>query len=52
MKDTAVTPDLMGLWRQLGVLPEGASVRLDDHAPLAGVRQAIMRAPPARSSRS
>ena len=45
MKDTPVTPDLMALWRQLGVTPEGASVRLDDSAPLADVRRAIMRAP-------
>jgi len=45
MKDAAVTPDLMLLWRQLGVIPEGTAVRLDDHAPLANVRRAIMRAP-------
>jgi hypothetical protein len=44
MKDKPVTPDLMGLWRQLGVTSDGVSVRLDDQAPLAGVRQAIMRA--------
>ena len=45
MKDTPVAPDLMALWRQLGVLPDGESVRLDDAAPLADVRHAIMRAP-------
>jgi hypothetical protein len=45
MKDSPVTPDLMALWRQLGVMPDGASVRLDDSAPLADVRRAIMRAP-------
>ncbi|HEV8019014.1 MAG TPA: hypothetical protein VGP32_10690 [Steroidobacteraceae bacterium] len=45
MKDTAVAPDLMTLWRQLGVVSDGATVRLDDHAPLAAVRRAIMRAP-------
>jgi len=45
MKDTAMTPDLMSLWRELGVLPEGSSVRLIDDAPLAPVRHAIMRAP-------
>ncbi|HXW75563.1 MAG TPA: hypothetical protein VEK10_12185 [Steroidobacteraceae bacterium] len=45
MKDAPVTPDLMALWQSLGVVPEGASVRLDDHAPLADVRRAIMRAP-------
>jgi hypothetical protein len=45
MKDTPVAPDLMSLWRELGVLPEGNSVRLVDDAPLARVRRAIMRAP-------
>jgi hypothetical protein len=46
MKDTAVSPDLMALWRQLGIEPDGAGgVRLDEHAPLAPVRRAIMRAP-------
>ena len=45
MKDTPVAPDLMTLWRELGVLPEGDSVRLVDDAPLAVVRHAIMRAP-------
>ncbi len=45
MKDTPVTPDLMRLWQQLGIEPEGSSVRLSDGAPLADVRRAIMRAP-------
>jgi hypothetical protein len=44
MKDTPVTPDLMGLWRKLGVEPDGSSVRLKDDAPLADVRRAIMQA--------
>ena len=48
MKDTPVTPDLMSLWRELGVLPDGNGVRLVDDAPLAAVRRAIMR-PPASS---
>lgn len=43
MKDTPVTPDLMTLWRELGVESDGASVHLSDHAPLANVRHAIMR---------
>ncbi len=42
MKDTPVTPDLMGLWRELGIEPEGTAVRLSDTAPLAGIRRAIM----------
>jgi hypothetical protein len=45
MKDSAVAPDLRTLWQQLGVVSDGTTVRLDDHAPLAGVRRAIMRAP-------
>ena len=43
MKDAPVTPDLMNLWRKLGVKPDGASVRLVDDAPLSQVRQSIMR---------
>jgi hypothetical protein len=45
MKDAPVAPDLGSLWRDLGVLPEGDSVRLVEDAPLARVRHAIMRAP-------
>jgi len=45
MKDRPVTPDLMKLWQQLGIEPEGSAVRLSDSAPLAEVRRAIMRAP-------
>ncbi|HKD54255.1 MAG TPA: hypothetical protein VKB72_08525 [Steroidobacteraceae bacterium] len=44
MKDKPVTPDLVALWRELGVTSDGVSVHLDDHAPLASVRRAIMRA--------
>lgn len=43
MKDTPITPDLMGLWRKLGVEPDGSSVRLIDGAPLAQIRQSIMQ---------
>lgn len=43
MKDAPVTPDLMGLWRKLGVLPDGASVRLTEDAPLAKVRLSIIQ---------
>jgi hypothetical protein len=43
MKDTPVTPDLMGLWRKLGVEPDGDSVRLRDDAPLASIRLSIMQ---------
>lgn len=44
MKDRPETPDLAALWRQLGVEPDAAGVRFDEHAPLAPVRRAIMRA--------
>ena len=43
MKDTPVTPDLMSLWRKLGVEPDGTTVHLTDDAPLAQVRQSIMQ---------
>jgi hypothetical protein len=43
MKDAPVKPDLMDLWRKLGVEPDGTSVRLTDNAPLAPVRQSIMK---------
>ena len=39
-----MAPDLMALWRQLGIETDGDTVRLDEHAPLADVRRAIMRA--------
>ncbi|HXI67077.1 MAG TPA: hypothetical protein VNH41_03995 [Steroidobacteraceae bacterium] len=45
MRDKPVTPDLVGLWRELGVLPAGNSVKLVDDAPLASVRRAIMKGP-------
>jgi hypothetical protein len=49
MKDTPVTPDLMALWRSLGVEPTDSGVRLTDAAPLAGVRHAIMTGSRSRS---
>jgi hypothetical protein len=44
MRDSAMAPDLVSLWRELGVLADGNSVRLTDDAPLAEVRHAIMTA--------
>jgi hypothetical protein len=44
MKDAPMSPDLAALWRQLGVEAQDGEVQLDDHAPLADVRHAIMRA--------
>jgi hypothetical protein len=40
-----MAPDLQGLWRQLGIVMDGGTLRLNDTAPLAAVRRAIMRAP-------
>ncbi len=44
-KDTPFAPDLPDLWRSLGIEPEEGTVRLHDDAPLAKIRDAIMRAP-------
>lgn len=43
MKDSPVDPDLAALWSKLGVVPDGGTVKLDDDAPLAKVRRAIMQ---------
>jgi len=40
-----VTPDLAGLWRDLGLKPQGESLEFDDTAPLAAIRKAITAAP-------
>lgn len=45
MKDTAVTPDLDALWKNLGIERAGKSIRLREDAPLAPIREAIMRQP-------
>ena len=49
MKDSAYMPDLVALWRELGVVADGDAVRLTDEAPLAGVRHAIMTGTKPRS---
>jgi hypothetical protein len=41
MKDAAVTPDLAALWKNLGIEPDGESIRLREDAPLASIRKAI-----------
>lgn len=43
MKDKPVAPDLQDLWAKLGVVADGGSVKLQDDAPLAAVRLAIMK---------
>jgi hypothetical protein len=42
MKDSAYAPDLAALWRELGVGGDASAVILNDQAPLADVRHAIM----------
>jgi hypothetical protein len=42
-KEAPVSPDLMKLWQELGVEPQGDTVRLNEAAPLADIRRAIMR---------
>ena len=49
MKDSAYAPDLVALWRELGVVADGDDVRLIDDAPLADVRHAIMTGTKPRS---
>jgi hypothetical protein len=49
MKDSAYAPDLLALWRELGVTADGERVRLSDDAPLAAVRHAIMTGTKPRS---
>jgi hypothetical protein len=44
-KDAPLTTDLPALWKSLGIEPEGDTVKLVDDAPLAKIRDAIMRAP-------
>jgi hypothetical protein len=41
MKDKPAPVDLDALWQRLGVRKSGEGVRLDDEAPLAGIRRAI-----------
>ena len=45
MKETPEPVDLPDLWRRLGVVVKGETVRFDDAAPLAAIRHAITAAP-------
>jgi hypothetical protein len=40
-----VTPDLAGLWRDLGLRLRGEALEFDDASPLAAIRKAITEAP-------
>lgn len=44
--DKPVKFDLDGMWKKLGVIPTGNTVRFDDHAPEAAIRLAITKTPP------
>jgi hypothetical protein len=44
-KDAPLATDLPALWKSLGIEPAGDTVKLVDDAPLAKIRDAIMRAP-------
>jgi hypothetical protein len=44
-KDAPLQSDLPSLWRSLGIALAGDSFELNDEAPLAKIRDAIMRAP-------
>jgi hypothetical protein len=44
-KDAPLATDLPALWRSLGIEAEDGAVKLRDDAPLAKIRDAIMRAP-------
>jgi hypothetical protein len=48
MKDRPVATDLPSLWRSLGVEPTAEGVRFDARAPLAPIREAILRSPDER----
>jgi hypothetical protein len=39
----AFSQDLDSIWRRLGIVRDGESVRFDDEAPLAAIRRAIPR---------
>ncbi len=49
MKDSDYAPDLIALWRELGVVADGDGVHLTDAASLADVRHAIMTGTKPRS---
>lgn len=41
MAQDPVAPDLPALWRDLGIVVDGGQMRIEDSAPLAGIRTAI-----------
>lgn len=51
-KDKPVEVDLAAMWKNLGVEADGAGVRLDDAAPMASVRRAIVLGFSSRKARA
>ncbi len=44
MKDSPSPPDLVGLWRDLGIVETDGAIVFRDDAPLAAIRRAIVKA--------
>jgi hypothetical protein len=51
-KDEPAQVDLASMWKELGIAPEGRSVRVTEDAPLAAVRAAITAPQASRKSNS
>jgi len=51
-KDQPVDVDLAAMWKELGIVADGKSVRLVEDAPLAAVRRAITGAQLSKESSS
>ncbi len=51
-RDKPAQVDLASMWKELGIAPEGKSVRLTEDAPLAGVRLAITAPETSKKSKS
>ncbi len=45
MRAAPITPDLASLWRQLGITKKAGKVTLNNNAPLAHIRRAILTPP-------
>lgn len=52
MKNEPYPVDLSALWQQLGIQQDGQTVRFNDTAPLAAIREAITYGTPAESPKS
>ena len=50
MKDRPVDVDLPAMWKQLGIEPDGKTVRFVEGAPLAAIRRAITSIPESKAA--